>query len=127
VYYFSYLNVINEVAQKKPRPKRKLPDTPGLPTQPPPKPTRKTSDEIPPPKPQRTRAQTSAAVLTTPHVSTVVDIHYIIILHSKLRFQQGKNKFHRRLTHVNSRNKFLWIWKMYEAAVLYHKICEKLA
>lgn len=79
VYHYSHVSVINEVVQKKPRPKRKLPETPGLPSQPPPKPTRKTSDEIPPPKPQRTRTQTSAAVLTTPHVSSKIDI-YIIIL-----------------------------------------------
>ena len=74
ILWYSHLGVVNEVAQKKPRPKRKLPQTPGLPAQPPPKPARKTSDEIPPPKPQRSRPQTTAAVLTTPHVSNKFDL-----------------------------------------------------
>ena len=60
---------IDGVGQTK-RVRRKLPETPGIPAEPPPKPARKHSagDQFPPPKPLRTKSKSASAIITAPYV-----------------------------------------------------------
>ena len=68
-FHSSQTHGIGEVGQTK-RVRRKLPETPGIPAEPPPKPARKHSanNQLPPPKPLRAKSKSASAMITAPYV-----------------------------------------------------------